>query len=228
MSSQREDGGRRSVSPSPVITPHHSHFSHLHADGLLGSIASGAHYSGALQSHSSEPPPIHPQGWRRRSMSRSAEDPQVEAAFKDVIKDLEQLYTGHPDSETIRRRWREDATLEHPLFRCANLHEISAVLFAIRRLVRSVEHISTRVLSAGLSPNRLVLAQTCVYTLRIFGTRKEIKSVIYVDLDDDMKIVQLIDHWNGEESSNRWGAGSFRRLFAKIISWTTPVPRIAG
>ncbi|KAI0371733.1 hypothetical protein BV20DRAFT_941288 [Pilatotrama ljubarskyi] len=229
MNTQRPgvEGGR-AVSPSPVITPHHSHLPHLHADGILGSIASGAHYSGALQSHSNEPPPLHPQGWRRRSMSRSAEDPQVELAFKHVIQDLEQLYSGKPDVQAMRRRWRDDAVLEHPLFRCTNLNEISAVLFAIPRLLRDAEHISSRILSAGLSPNRLVFAHTCVYTLRVYGTRKEIKSVVYVDLDEDMKIVQLIDQWNGEESSTRWCAGSFRRLFAKILSWTTSVPRVAG
>lgn len=43
-----------------------------------------------------------------------------------------------------------------------------------------------------------------------------------------MKIVQLMDEWNGEEPSSRWGAASLRRLFAKIISWTTRVPKHTG
>ncbi|OSD02832.1 hypothetical protein PYCCODRAFT_1467517 [Trametes coccinea BRFM310] len=158
-------------------------------------------------------------------MSRNADDPNVEAAFKDVIEDLKQLYSGKPSLEIAKRRWRDDATLEHPLFKCTNSHEIQAVLFAIPRLVRNAGCVSTRTLSAGLSPNRLVYAQTFVYTLRLVGVRKEVKSIVFVDLDEDMKIVQMIDQWKGKELSTRWGAASFRRLLTKIVSWTTSVPK---
>ncbi|KAI0646827.1 hypothetical protein C8Q79DRAFT_908417 [Trametes meyenii] len=223
MASSSDHVGR-TLSPSPTITHHRSHRSPVRANDILSSIAGAAHYSGALHSHNGEPP-LHPKAWRRRSMSRSAENPNVELAFKGVLEDLEQLYSGKPSLEIVRRRWHNDAVLEHPLFKCANLHEISAVLFAIPRLLRKSERVSTRILSAGLSPNRLVYAQTYSYTLRLIGVRKEIKSIVFVDLDDDMKIVQVIDEWNGEEPSHRWGAASFRRLLAKIVSWTTPVPK---
>ncbi|KAI0781179.1 hypothetical protein BD413DRAFT_23088 [Trametes elegans] len=228
MSSESQHPSRptRPLSPSPTIIHHRSRLS-THPEGLVGSIASGAHYSGALHPHDIEPP-LHGKAWRRRSMSRSAEDPAVTLAFKDVLADLEQLYSGKASVEIIHRRWRADATLEHPLFKCTNLHTISAILFAIPRTVRKAEHVSTRILSAGLSPNRVIYTQTFVYTLRLIGVRKEIKSVVFVDLDEDMKIAQLIDEWNGEEPPSRWGATVLRRLFAKIISWTTPVPKSVG
>ncbi|KAI0637217.1 hypothetical protein C8Q77DRAFT_1215981 [Trametes polyzona] len=226
MSSQNSPHAARSLSPSPTITRHRSaHLSPVRANDILSSITGGAHYSGALPQRHSEEPPLHPQAWRRRSMTRSTEDPSVELAFQDVISDLEQLYAGRPSLEVIRRRWRTDASLEHPLFKCKGLREIDAVLFAIPRLARTIEHVSTRILSAGLAPNRLVYTQTYIYHLRLFGIRREIKSVVFVDLDDDMKIVQLIDQWNGEEVSTRWGMAWFRRLFAKIIAWTTRVPK---
>ncbi|KAH9853993.1 hypothetical protein C2E23DRAFT_819151 [Lenzites betulinus] len=225
MGSQNAHVGAHSLSPSPTITKHRTHISPVHAEDILGSITSGAHYSGALPGRHSDEAPLHPKAWRRRSLNLNVDDANVRLLFKDVISDLEQLYAGKPSLEIVRRRWREDASLEHPLFRCGNLHEITRLLFAIPRLVKTAEHVSTRILSAGSSPNRLIYAQTYVYTLRLFGTRRQIKSIVFVDLDEDMKIAHLIDQWNGEESSSWWGAASFRRLFAKIISWTTRVPK---
>ncbi|OJT14131.1 hypothetical protein TRAPUB_9242 [Trametes pubescens] len=218
-----------SLSPSPTITRHRAGIAPaVRANDILGSITGGAHYSGALPQRNADEPPLHPKAWRRRSLRSTELDPSVALAFKDVVSDLEQLYGGKPSLEIVRRRWHKDALLEHPLFKCKNLREISAVLFALPRLLRTVQHVQTRILSAGLSPNRLVYTQTYVYTLRLFGIRKEIKSVVFVDLDEDMKIVQLMDEWNGEEPSSRWGAASLRRLFAKIISWTTRVPKHTG
>ncbi|KAL1947595.1 hypothetical protein VTO73DRAFT_13319 [Trametes versicolor] len=239
-----------SLSPSPTITRHRAGIAPaVRANDILGSITGGAHYSGALPQRNADEPPLHPKAWRRRSLRSTELDPSVALAFKDVVSDLEQLYGGKPSLEIVRRRWNKDALLEHPLFKCKNLREISAVLFALPRLLKTVQHVQTRILSAGLSPNRLVYTQTYVYTLRLFGIRKvrmfetslylsalmhisrpdqEIKSVVFVDLDEDMKIVQLMDEWNGEEPSSRWGAASLRRLFAKIISWTTRVPKHTG
>ncbi|KAI0831051.1 hypothetical protein BC628DRAFT_721444 [Trametes gibbosa] len=225
MGSQNAHHSAKSLSPSPTITKHHAYISPVHAEDILGSITSGAHYSGALPGRHSDEAPLHPKAWRRRSLNLNVDDPSVQLIFRDVISDLEQLYTGKPSLEIVRRRWREDASLEHPLFQCRNLHEITRLLFAIPRLVKTSEHISTRIISAGIKPNRLIYAQTYVYTLRLFGTRREIKSIVFVDLDEDLKIAQLIDQWNGEEHSASWGAASFRRLFAKIISWTTRVPK---
>ncbi|KAI0336281.1 hypothetical protein GY45DRAFT_1222668, partial [Cubamyces sp. BRFM 1775] len=215
-------------SPSPTITYHHSHLSSLQRHELIGSIAGGAHYAGALQSHNNDsPPPLHAKAWRRQSTisCNSADDPNVDAAFKGVMEDLQQFYTGKPTLDAIQRRWCEEAIWEHPLFRCTGRSEIQAVLFSFALCIRSAEHVSTRILSAGLAPNRLVYTQHYVYTIPFIGTRTDIKSVVYVDLDDDMKIVQMIDQWNGEEHSTRWGAASFRRLLTKFLCWISPAPK---
>ena len=64
--------------------------------------------------------------------------------------------------------------------------------------------------------------------LTLFGSElttmvQEITSVVFLDLDDDMRIVQLTDQWNGEEHTTRWRAEFLRRLFAKVLSWTARV-----
>ncbi|KAL7283197.1 hypothetical protein ACG7TL_002624 [Trametes sanguinea] len=86
----KEPHAEASHSRSPTITYHHKHLSPLRPDDLISSIAGGAHYAGALRDDEEEPP-LHQKAWRRRSMSRNADDPNVEAAFKDVIEDLQQV-----------------------------------------------------------------------------------------------------------------------------------------
>ena len=44
-----------------------------------------------------------------------------------------QLYSCQPTREIIQRRFREDAALRHPLFKCAGIHNITAVSFALVR-----------------------------------------------------------------------------------------------
>ncbi|KAI0807259.1 hypothetical protein C8Q74DRAFT_1226773 [Fomes fomentarius] len=222
-----QNSRRISISPSPVITHHHSSSPHpLPTRDLLGSIASGAHYSGSLQ-HPDDPP-LHARRWRARSRDRSTEDPEVQAYFKGVMDDLGQLYCCKPTFEVIHRRFRDNATIEHPLFTSIGVRNIAAVLFAMVRFVAGSERVSTRILSAGLSPNRLIYTQTQIYTLRLVGFKKEITSIVFVDLDDDMRVVQLIDQWDGEEHSTRWGASSLRRLVTRILSWTVHVPGELG
>ncbi|RPD65888.1 hypothetical protein L226DRAFT_608828 [Lentinus tigrinus ALCF2SS1-7] len=216
-------GAQPSQSPSPVLTRHSSHLPPFPTNELLGSIASGAHYAGALKSHPDDPP-MHARLWRARSRDRSGEDPTVELKYHEVIEDLQKLYDCHPTLEIIKRRFREDASVEHPLFKCVGIRDITALLFALTRFITSSERVSTRILTAGLSPNRLTFIHTQRYTLRLMGTKKEITSVVFLDLDDDMRIVQLTDQWNGEEHATRWGAESLRRLFGKILSWSARVP----
>ncbi|KAI0713230.1 hypothetical protein C8Q76DRAFT_796215 [Earliella scabrosa] len=190
---------------------------------LLNSIASGAHYSGGYQERAADQP-LHPKPWRARSRERSSDHPEVELRFKDVMDDLEQLYCCKPTPDIIQRRFRADATVDHPWFTCAGIRDIAAVIFAMVRFVASSERVSARMLSAGLSPNRLTYIQTHRYVLRFFGSKREVTSVVFVYLDDDMKIAQLIDRWDGEEHSTRWDFFSFRTLVAKALSWTTRVP----
>ncbi|RDX48392.1 hypothetical protein OH76DRAFT_1456356 [Lentinus brumalis] len=216
--------GRRSLSPSPAITHHYPHLPPLPIPDLLDSISSGAHYAGALQSHPDDPP-LHARRWRARSHDSSGEDPSVRLRYQEVMEDLEKLYSCKPTLEIIHRRFRADASLEHHLFKCAGIRDITGVLFALTHLLTSSERVSTRILSAGLSPNRLTYIQTQRYTLRVIGTKKEITSVVFLDLDDDMRIVQLIDQWNGDEHATKWGAGFLRKLFGKILSWTARIPQ---
>ena len=116
---------------------------------LLNSIASGAHYSGGHQERAADRP-LHPKPWRARSRERSSDDPEVELRFKDVMDDLEQvsnvlaiiidskgdlrilqLYCCKPTPEIIQRRFRADATVDHPWFTCAGIRDIAAVIFAM-------------------------------------------------------------------------------------------------
>lgn len=46
-----------------------------------------------------------------------------------------------------------------------------------------------------------------------------------MDLDDDEKIVRLIDQWDGKELPTRFGALFFRRVNAKLVPWFVRVPK---
>lgn len=82
----------RSTSPArvPTITRHPSHMLALPTPDLVGSIASGAHYAGALS-------PTHPHfdskhsAHHRRSASLNADDPAIERSYADVMVDFEEV-----------------------------------------------------------------------------------------------------------------------------------------
>lgn len=46
-----------------------------------------------------------------------------------------------------------------------------------------------------------------------------------VDLDDDEKIVRLVDQWDGKEAPTRFGAYYARRANARLIPWLVHVPK---
>jgi hypothetical protein len=46
-----------------------------------------------------------------------------------------------------------------------------------------------------------------------------VESIIVVDLDDDEKIVKLLDQWNGNEPPTRYGALLLRRANGKLTPW---------
>lgn len=46
-----------------------------------------------------------------------------------------------------------------------------------------------------------------------------------VDLDDEEKIVRLIDQWEGKELPTRFGASFLRTVYAKVIPWLVHVPK---
>jgi hypothetical protein len=54
-----------------------------------------------------------------------------------------------------------------------------------------------------------------------------IESVITVDLDENEKIIRVIDQWNGLDLPTRYGASFLRVLYAKIAPWLFRVPNIS-
>lgn len=183
------------------------------------------------------------------------------------------MYCGRTTLEILRRRWRRDAVFEDPLSKCDGFDEYAAQWFALvsqshghliqfaqlsqkiniqNKLFSESERASSRILSATLSPNRLIFAQTQVYTVRFIGLKKvryliiplaragaisvpdpglpfhllqTISSIILVDLDEDMKITSLVDQWNGTDLPTRWGTLFFRKMNAKLTPWLIRVPK---
>jgi len=108
---------------------------------------------------------------------------------------------------------------------CTGFDEFAAQWYAMPKLFSKSETLSTRILSSTKSPNRLVYEQTQKYTMRLFGRRKTIKSIIVVDLDEEEKIGRLVDHWEGQELPTRFGASFLRMAYAKLIPWLVHVPK---
>ena len=54
--------------------------------------------------------------------------------------------------------------------------------------------------------------------------RQVIESIIVVDLDEDEKIVKLVDQWDGTLPT--WfGSHTLRRINAKVAPWLVHVPK---
>ncbi|KAH9951371.1 hypothetical protein B0H21DRAFT_874525 [Amylocystis lapponica] len=197
---------------------------------LLGSIAGGAHYAGALaRSTSLSPTRDDPQQLRPRlkahNRRRSVDDPSVEDVFKEVMQDLEELYCGRPTLEILQRRWHQDAVFEDPLCKCKGFNEFAPQWFALPKIFPKSERVSTRVISAALGPNELVYQQTQEYTVRWLRIKKSITSIITVEFDEELKIIRLVDRWNGDEPPTHWGALGLRRLNAKLTPLFVSIPK---
>jgi hypothetical protein len=97
-------------------------------------------------------------------------------------------------------------------------------------------------MSSTHTPNRLVYAQKQEYTLKLIGQKKVktslellevvilmclqiIDSVVVVDLDDEDKIIRLVDQWNGKPPSAGFPIYWLRRANAKIVPWLVRVPK---
>jgi len=53
-----------------------------------------------------------------------------------------------------------------------------------------------------------------------------IQSIIVVDLDEEEKIIRLMDQWDGKDLPTRFGAHFLRVLNAKLVPWFITVPKI--
>ncbi|QRW12988.1 hypothetical protein RhiLY_11987 [Ceratobasidium sp. AG-Ba] len=82
-----------------------------------------------------------------------------------------------------------------------------------------------KVISSTEKPNRIVYEQRQEYTFRLIGTKRAITSIIFIDLDENDKIVRLEDKWNGKDQPVRFGALWLRRLNAVTVPWFIGVPK---
>ncbi|KAI0797763.1 hypothetical protein C8Q75DRAFT_801682 [Abortiporus biennis] len=211
---------RHESPPPPHPTRRRSSFAvSIPTPDLFGSIASGAHYVGAMGSARDE----HP-GGHRRATSVNVDDPKVEDAYREVMEDLKEMFCGRTTLEILNRRWKRDAVFEDPLTRCEGFEEYAPQWFALGKFFKS-ERVSARIISAALDPNKLIFTQVQTYTLKLFGFKKTITSMVIVDLDEDMRITHLVDQWNGEKPPTRWGASLLRRFNAKFTPWIVRIPK---
>jgi len=154
------------------------------------------------------------------------DDPAVlENVYKDAMEDLKEMYCGRATMEILKRRWRKDADFEDPLCACKGFDQYAPQWFALPRLFSNCEQTHVRILSATLEPNRVVYSQTVVYTYRWLGIKRSIESIIVADFDEELKIIRLIDQWNGEPPPTRWGSLYFRKFNAKVVPWLVRVPK---
>ncbi|KIJ44359.1 hypothetical protein M422DRAFT_30497 [Sphaerobolus stellatus SS14] len=200
------DHPERPPSP-PTITRVHSPTVSIPTPGLLLSVAEGAHYSGL---------PRHSKSERRRaSFGPGISEASLSRARRQVIEDVKELFSGHPSVKIFERSWRRDAVFEDPWSKCIGYREYAAQWFALPKLCSKSERLSFRVLSSTTQPNQIIYAQRQQYTMRLFGTKKIVESLVIIDLDENDKILKLEDKWNGEDQPKRWGAELLRRFNAK-------------
>ncbi|KAA1471248.1 hypothetical protein DENSPDRAFT_837202 [Dentipellis sp. KUC8613] len=217
--------------PSPPTQTFHPPTLSLPTPGLLGSVASGAHYSGVdpikerrlslrrSRPQSLSPDPHHP---HRHSSVGAVTLPQHE----EVLQDLKEMYELRATAELMERRWRRDATFEDPIAKCKGLDEIAPQWFSLSRLYTQSTTLSRRVLTSMDSPNRLIYWQKQEYVTRLTGSTKVVESIVVVDLDEENKIIKLVDQWQGQEATRSWGAEFLRRLNGKVVHWLPWLGRV--
>ncbi|KAF8061493.1 hypothetical protein FPV67DRAFT_1673130 [Lyophyllum atratum] len=206
-------------SPSPPSLTYHPTILPIPTPALVESVAGAAHYSGIKLEIEA---PL-----KRRQSSHDAGDifTELKPSHQRVLDDLKELYCCRPTLEIFERSWNKDAEFEDPLSKCKGYNEYAAQWYALPKLLSESKNISTRVMSSTITPHRLVFSQKQRYTARFVKTQKTIESIITVDLDDDEKIVRMVDQWNGKDLPSRFGAHYLRVLNAKVTPWIISVPK---
>ncbi|KZP20886.1 hypothetical protein FIBSPDRAFT_1044669 [Athelia psychrophila] len=149
---------------NPTLAHHSSHFStNFPTPALLGSVAPGAHYAGVK---------IDTRKIRHNSAGTPSNHLEIKGDHLKVIEDLQELYCCRPTTDIFSRRWRPDAQFEDPVCRSQGYKEYAAQWYALAKLFSKSETTSTRVMSSTTSPNRLVFAQTQVYSSRLLGKKE--------------------------------------------------------
>jgi len=133
------------------------------------------------------------------------------------------LYCSRPTLEIFERSWSRDAEFEDHFCKCKGYKEYTAQWFAIPKLFSHSDQLSKRVMSSTDNPNRLIYFQQQEYTIRLLNKKKIIESIVVVDLDEDDRIVRLVNQWNGD-LPNYFGSSFLRTLSAKLAPWLIHVP----
>jgi len=184
---------------------------------LVESAAGGAHYSGVKVD--SEMLLKH----RRNCSFR--QHTEIKHYHQRILEDLTELYCCRPTREIFERSWHRDAEFEDPLSKCNGFDEYAAQWFAMPKIFSHSEQISKRVMSSTNAPNRLIYHQVQRYTTSLFKKKKTIESIIVVDMDENEKIIRLVDQWDGQEMPNWFGSSFLRVLNAKVTPWLIRVPK---
>ncbi|CAA7267652.1 unnamed protein product [Cyclocybe aegerita] len=196
-----------SILPRSVPTP-----------ALVESVAGGAHYAGVKVDSDAV--------LRHRRSSSHRHHTELNADHQRVLDDLTELFCCRPTLEILERSWSKDAVFEDPLCKCKGFNEFAAQWFALPKLFSKSEQISKRVMSSTDNPNRLIYSQTQEYTTKFLKKKKVIESIIIVDLDENERIIRLVDQWGGQDLPTRYGASLLRTLNAKIAPWIIHVPKV--
>ena len=214
--------GRRLSSASSHGTTHSWHGSsgilaNLPTPGMLASLAGAAHYTG------------NPQYSKQEAARASFGSKQVvlEDQRKQTVEDVLELFCAHPSLEIFDRSWNRDAVFEDPWTKCVGYKEYTAQWFSLPRVVAQSTTVQYRVLSSTHHPHRIVVDQTQQYTLRYIKRKRTIHSLVFLELDEQGKIIKMEDRWNGEEPPRKWGALWLRRLNGKTAHLFVRVPRPA-
>jgi len=218
-----DSSGRRRVSSPDSSLPsqihHHSILPcSVPTPALVESVAGGAHYAGVRMDSDA----ILKQ---RRSSQDHYNHTEIKHDHQRIMHDLQELYCCRPTLDIFERSWSKNAVFEDPLCKCKGYVEYAAQWFAMPKLFSSSVTLSSRVMSSTHYPNRLVFYQTQEYTTRLFGRKKTIESVVIVEMDDNEKIIQLVDQWSGKDLPSWFGASFLRTINAKLMPWLIRVPK---
>jgi len=209
----------RSPSP-PTLTYHHNIIPNIPTPALVESVAGAAHYSGVkVESEGT----VHKR--RRSSHDFGGAHTQLKHGHQRILDDLRELYELRPTLEIFERSWNKDAEFEDPWSKCKGYQEYAAQWFALPKVYSKSTTNVARVMSSTLTPNRLIFSQAQTYTTKYIKRKKTVHSIIVVDLDDDDKIIKLIDQWDGKDLPSRFGAYYLRVLNAKITPWIFHIPK---
>jgi len=109
----------------------------------------------------------------------------------------------HPGSQIVELNPHEH---QDPLTHARGYHEYAPQWYGLPKVFSHSETIEYRLLSSTHNPNRIIYYQTQQYTLRFFGTKYTLESIVLIGLDDDDMITKVEDKWSGNDHPTRYGA----------------------